>query len=122
MILYIIYFKCMFHLRQIANTLISKILYLQRISKIYMVSNIFYILFQTDFSKNCENCLEQKENWFCLTCGKYFCSRYIKGHFLSHYENNKTHSICLSNLDLSFWCYDCDYYINNKVIFDFILT
>lgn len=73
---------------------------------------LIYIL--SDIYKQCENCEESKENWFCLTCGKFFCSRYINSHFLSHYEENKSHNVCISNMDLSIWCYECDYYIMNK--------
>jgi NAD-dependent histone deacetylase SIR2/NAD-dependent deacetylase sirtuin 2 len=63
----------------------------------------------------CKDCNEKKENWICLICKEFFCSRYINSHFVKHNEENKSHNICLSMMDLSFWCYDCEYYITNPV-------
>ena len=65
---------------------------------------------------NCESCTEVKENWLCLICGKFFCSRYINSHFVKHNEENKPHNLCISMADLSLWCYDCESYIVSKVI------
>lgn len=61
----------------------------------------------------CEDCEEKKENWVCLTCGKFYCSRYINSHFLKHHEK-EGHNVCISMMDLSYWCYKCESYIANK--------
>ena len=61
----------------------------------------------------CEKCEEKTELWICLHCGLSFCSRYIKSHFIEHYNENKEHVLCLGIMDLSIWCYEC-LDINNK--------
>ena len=61
----------------------------------------------------CEKCEEKTELWICLHCGLSFCSRYIKDHFIEHYNENKEHILFLSIMDLSIWCYEC-LDINNK--------
>ncbi len=66
-------------------------------------------------NSKCKSCEEKTENWICLTCGGFFCSRYINSHFLDHHLKEESHAIGLSMLDLSFWCYKCDSYIINKV-------
>ena len=33
---------------------------------------------------------------------------------VEHYNSDNTHSICLSMMDFSFWCYSCDSYITSK--------
>ncbi len=38
------------------------------------------------------------------------CSRYVKSHMAEHNAKTK-HSIALSFSDASFWCYDCESYI-----------
>jgi uncharacterized UBP type Zn finger protein len=70
-------------------------------------------------SKKCKNCDEIFENWVCLICGDLFCSRYINSHFISHNLEKTDHNICLSLMDLSFWCYSCESYIINKVKLNF---
>jgi uncharacterized UBP type Zn finger protein len=67
------------------------------------------------FNKTCFNCVEKAENWICLTCGEFFCSRYVNSHFLAHHLENENHNVCLSMMDLSFWCYNCDCYIVDRV-------
>ena len=70
----------------------------------------------SEFSKipfhiiKCENCSENYELWICMSCGKSFCGRYKNNHCYLHYtSNNKnTHSIFISFLDFSVWCYECD--------------
>lgn len=56
------------------------------------------------------------ENWFCLSCASFNCGRYVNGHALKHSNENDTHDIAISLLDLSFWCYKCSSYIENKSI------
>ena len=56
----------------------------------------------------CSKCTENIELWICLTCGKPFCGRYINNHYQSHLQDNPTHVLCLSILDLSVWCYSCE--------------
>lgn len=34
----------------------------------------------------------------------------------NHYENEKSHCVCLSMMDLSFWCFECDTYVFNKTL------
>ena len=56
----------------------------------------------------CECCSEANEIWVCITCGKSYCGRYINNHYYNnHYLKDKSHSICISMLDLSVWCYQC---------------
>lgn len=43
------------------------------------------------------------------------CGRHVKGHMREHHEKTG-HSFVLSFSDLSVWCYDCDAYIDNKVL------
>jgi len=61
-------------------------------------------------NNKCSVCNDSSENWYCLTCGGVFCSRYVKSHGLEHY-NQTGHAILMSFSDLSSWCYLCDYYI-----------
>ncbi len=61
--------------------------------------------------KPCCVCKDCSENWLCLKCNDLYCSRYVKGHFLNHHENNDTHNIGVSMADLSVWCYHCESYI-----------
>jgi len=58
----------------------------------------------------CDKCGDKSENWYCLTCGKTYCSRYVNSHGLEHY-NETGHALLMSYTDLSTWCYLCDYYI-----------
>lgn len=41
------------------------------------------------------------------------CGRFVHGHAVEHYENNKDHSFAISLTDLSCWCYACSEYIEN---------
>ncbi len=60
------------------------------------------------FQLKCEHCSEKSELWLCITCCRAYCGRYINNHYYSeHYSKNKSHSICISLLDLSVWCYEC---------------
>ena len=59
------------------------------------------------FRKKCGKCSEDNELWFCLSCAKSFCGRYVKNHYAEHLKENNDHCICISSLDLSVWCYEC---------------
>lgn len=61
----------------------------------------------------CHCCDHTKENWVCLCCKVVGCSRYVKSHMVSHNEETK-HPIALSFADFSYWCYDCDSYVQSK--------
>ena len=64
--------------------------------------------------EGCEVCSEKEENWLCLTCNRLLCGRMKNQHMRIHSESTKhTHSICISLMDLSFWCYSCDSYITS---------
>ncbi|KAL6080520.1 Deacetylase sirtuin-type domain-containing protein [Balamuthia mandrillaris] len=63
----------------------------------------------------CEDCGHRDENWVCLTCSKRFCSRYVKGHMVSHNEASG-HQIAASYSDLSVWCYACESYITHPTL------
>lgn len=66
----------------------------------------------------CAFCEQSQENWLCLECADFYCSRYCDGHMLRHYENEKilqsrevvndSHCCALSMSDASFWCFECD--------------
>jgi len=68
------------------------------------------------------------ENWWCLTCHRVFCSRYVNGHGLQHWKDTKEHHgdeqkgirtqkeypghcIAVSLADLSVWCHQCGAYL-----------
>jgi len=63
-------------------------------------------------TNKCNTCGDSTENWYCLTCGGVFCSRYVKGHGLAHYEETG-HALLMSFSDLSTWCYKCEDYISD---------
>ena len=39
----------------------------------------------------CQDCKDESENWICMKCHSIFCSRFVNGHFKSHYQSNKDH-------------------------------
>ena len=60
------------------------------------------------------------ENWWCLGCGGIYCSRYINGHGVKHYEQNANanetanankHCVMIGLADLSVWCHNCGSYL-----------
>ncbi|XP_078138631.1 protein deacetylase HDAC6-like [Centroberyx gerrardi] len=65
----------------------------------------------------CQDCGSEAENWTCLTCYQVFCGRYVNEHMVTHGVVAE-HPIVLSFADLSVWCYLCEAYIHNKVLFD----
>jgi hypothetical protein len=56
-------------------------------------------------------CDSRHENWWCLTCGGVFCSRYVNGHGVKHFELTG-HPVACSLVDLSVWCHECRDYID----------
>ena len=61
----------------------------------------------------CRECADNSECWFCLVCENVFCSRYVKAHMSTHYDEMK-HAVAFSLADGSFWCYICNSYIINQ--------
>ncbi|KAM4818742.1 protein deacetylase HDAC6 isoform 2-T3 [Thomomys bottae] len=66
-----------------------------------------------DVSQPCNTCGTFEENWVCLSCYKVYCSRYINGHMVNHYEASQ-HPLVLSCVDLSSWCYHCQAYVHHQ--------
>ncbi|CAL8324506.1 unnamed protein product [Merluccius merluccius] len=65
----------------------------------------------------CQDCGSEAENWTCLTCYQVFCGRYVNEHMVVHGAVAQ-HPIVLSFSDLSVWCYHCEAYLHNKVLFE----
>ena len=42
--------------------------------------------------------------------------RYVNGHQVEHYSQS-CHPLALSFSDLSVWCFDCDSYVDNQVLY-----
>lgn len=64
-----------------------------------------------DLKGPCASCGNVGENMLCLFCHQVHCGRYAKEHMLQH--NAATgHPIVCGFLDLSFWCYACENYID----------
>ncbi|XP_045138133.1 histone deacetylase 6-like isoform X3 [Portunus trituberculatus] len=68
-------------------------------------------------SSACEECYDTSENWCCLTCYKVLCGRFVSEHMLMHGVCEEHHMV-LSFSDLSIWCYACDSYVHNPVLFE----
>lgn len=71
----------------------------------------------TSFKDPCKECGDPKENWICLQCGSINCSRYVSGHQVAHHGASH-HSLALSYSDLSVWCFDCDSYVDNELLYN----
>ncbi|KAJ8371335.1 hypothetical protein SKAU_G00113630 [Synaphobranchus kaupii] len=65
----------------------------------------------------CEDCGTDIENWICLSCYKVFCGRYVNQHMVTHGLVSE-HPLVLSFSDLSVWCYTCEAYVHNQVLYD----
>ncbi|CAK1540301.1 unnamed protein product [Leptosia nina] len=65
----------------------------------------------------CIDCDHIAENWVCLQCYVTACGRHINGHMGAHYRATN-HPLSLSLADLSVWCYPCDAYIDNPLLYD----
>lgn len=65
----------------------------------------------------CEDCGSDAENWICLTCYQVFCGRYVNEHMVTHGVVSQ-HPLVLSFSDLSVWCYLCEAYVHNQILFE----
>lgn len=65
----------------------------------------------------CEECGEEAENWICLFCYKVLCGRYVNQHMVTHGQVSG-HPLVLSFADLSVWCYACESYVHNQVLYE----
>ncbi len=72
----------------------------------------------TEYSVQGKPTCPQGENWWCLKCGGVYCSRYVNGHGVKHYEEqqnqdnpNKEHCVMIGLADLSVWCHVCGAYL-----------
>ncbi|XP_056897299.1 histone deacetylase 6 [Takifugu flavidus] len=70
-----------------------------------------------DIFKPCQDCGSEVENWICLTCYQVFCGRYVNEHMVTHGVVAE-HPVVLSFSDLSVWCYLCEAYIHNQILFE----
>ncbi|XP_043936310.1 histone deacetylase 6 isoform X2 [Protopterus annectens] len=67
--------------------------------------------------QTCSDCGTERENWVCLVCYQVYCGRYVNEHMLMH-GLSTGHLLVLSYTDLSVWCYGCESYVHNKVLFE----
>ncbi|KAG7472662.1 hypothetical protein MATL_G00111270 [Megalops atlanticus] len=65
----------------------------------------------------CEDCGTDAENWICLSCYEVYCGRYVNQHMVTHGLVSE-HPLVLSFSDLSVWCYSCEAYVHNKVLYE----
>ncbi|CAK6975919.1 histone deacetylase 6 isoform X1 [Scomber scombrus] len=70
-----------------------------------------------DVFQSCQDCGSEAENWICLTCYEVFCGRYVNEHMVIHGTVSE-HPMVLSFCDLSAWCYLCESYVHNQVLFE----
>lgn len=66
----------------------------------------------------CEECASPRENWICLHCFRTLCGRYVGEHMLYHHLDTE-HPLTLSFSDLSVWCYKCESYIDNPMLYKY---
>ncbi|XP_070712428.1 histone deacetylase 6-like [Pempheris klunzingeri] len=66
---------------------------------------------------SCQDCGSDAENWTCLTCYQVFCGRYVNEHMVAHGVASE-HPVVLSFSDLSVWCYLCEAYVHNQILFE----
>ncbi|XP_062539549.1 histone deacetylase 6 isoform X1 [Armigeres subalbatus] len=64
----------------------------------------------------CTGCDSAVENWLCLHCFRVQCGRYINEHAMLH-SLESDHALALSFSDISVWCYRCESYIDNPVLY-----
>lgn len=69
-----------------------------------------------DINSPCVTCGNVGENWFCMTCNKVYCSRYVNGCMQKHFhdETHQQHPLCQSFSDMSIYCNSCGEYISNR--------
>uniref|UniRef100_A0AAX7V963 Protein deacetylase HDAC6 n=1 Tax=Astatotilapia calliptera TaxID=8154 RepID=A0AAX7V963_ASTCA len=70
-----------------------------------------------DVFRPCQDCGSEAENWICLTCYQVFCGRYVNEHMVNHGVVSE-HPLVLSFCDLSAWCYLCEAYVHNQILFE----
>ncbi|KAG8229704.1 hypothetical protein J437_LFUL009829 [Ladona fulva] len=70
-----------------------------------------------DHKAPCAQCGSCIENWVCLTCFVVLCGRYVNEHMMFHGVEDQ-HPLTLGMADLSVWCYMCEAYIDNPVLFE----
>ncbi|XP_044067176.1 histone deacetylase 6 isoform X2 [Siniperca chuatsi] len=70
-----------------------------------------------DVFLSCQDCGSDAENWTCLTCYQVFCGRYVNEHMVTHGVVSE-HPMVLSFSDLSVWCYLCEAYVHNQILFE----
>lgn len=70
-----------------------------------------------DVFQSCQDCGSDAENWTCLTCYQVFCGRYVNEHMVTHGVVAE-HPMVLSFCDLSVWCYLCEAYVHNQILFE----
>ena len=63
----------------------------------------------------CVVCGDAEESIVCAKCLAVHCGRHVKGHGVKHAEE-AGHCIGVGLRDLSFWCHQCDGYLNNYTI------
>lgn len=66
----------------------------------------------------CTGCESSVENWVCLLCFNVCCGRYINEHAIEHATVTE-HPLALSFSDLSVWCYKCESYVDNPVLYPY---
>ncbi|XP_055523218.1 histone deacetylase 6 isoform X2 [Wyeomyia smithii] len=66
----------------------------------------------------CADCASGAENWVCLHCFRVCCGRYINEHAMLH-SLEADHALVLSFTDLSVWCYRCESYVDNPVLYPY---
>lgn len=67
-----------------------------------------------DVKRPCHECGNVGENMMCLTCGIVACGRHVSSHMMRHHEQQPSHHVVAGFADLSFWCYECEAYIDNQ--------
>ncbi|XP_076860116.1 protein deacetylase HDAC6 isoform X2 [Brachyhypopomus gauderio] len=70
-----------------------------------------------DVFRPCEECGAEMENWICLCCYKVLCGRFVNEHMVTHGQVSD-HALVLSFADLSVWCYPCESYVHNKMLYE----
>uniref|UniRef100_UPI0037E8599D histone deacetylase 6 isoform X1 n=2 Tax=Semicossyphus pulcher TaxID=241346 RepID=UPI0037E8599D len=70
-----------------------------------------------DVFQSCQDCGSDAENWTCLTCYQVLCGRYVNEHMVTHGVVSE-HPMVLSFCDLSVWCYLCESYVHNQILFE----
>ena len=70
-----------------------------------------------DIKRKCKTCENEGENWICLCCHQVYCSRYVNEHMVFHSIESE-HLVTISFSDISCWCYGCDDYVDNDILYE----